>query len=208
MPRPRYDNIDPLKKTKLLEAAMKEFAAHGYELASINRILDAAELSKGSFYYYFDDKLDLATTVFLVCGEPETRPLELKTPDSVDGFWAELRRTSHARLQALESRRLEYECLIRLANASLTTPELAARVMPTFAPARVKMVEFFQRGVTLGALRSDVPLGTLMALIEAAKAAAYKAQYPGDTIPSDAEMESFSDFVIDLARRICAPPKG
>ena len=208
MPRPRYDNIDPLKKTKLLEAAMKEFAAHGYELASINRILDAAELSKGSFYYYFDDKLDLATTVFLVCGEPETRPLELKTPDSVEGFWAELRRTSHARLQALESRRLEYECLIRLANASLTTPELAARVMPTFAPARLKMVEFFQRGVTLGALRSDVPLGTLMALIEAAKGAAYKTMYPGDTIPSDAEMESFSDFVIDLARRLCAPPKG
>jgi AcrR family transcriptional regulator len=74
MPRPRYENIDPLKKSKLLEAAMKEFAANGYELASINRILDAAELSKGSFYYYFDDKLDLATTVFLVCGDaPATR---------------------------------------------------------------------------------------------------------------------------------------
>lgn len=208
MPRPRYDNIDPVKKTKLLEAAMKEFAAHGYELASINRILDAAELSKGSFYYYFDDKLDLAATVFLVCGAPEAKPLELKDPGTIDDFWTELRRTSLARLQALESRRLEYECLIRLANASLTTPELAARVMPTFAPARIKMVGFFQRGVTLGALRSDIPLGTLMSLIEAAKAAAYKALYPGDTIPSDAEMESFTDLVIDLARRICAPSKG
>ena len=37
---------------RLLAAAIQEFGTHGYELASINRILDAAGLSKSSFYYY------------------------------------------------------------------------------------------------------------------------------------------------------------
>jgi AcrR family transcriptional regulator len=205
MPRPNYENIDPSKKTRLLEAAMKEFGAHGYQLASINRILDAAGFSKGSFYNYFDDKLDLAATVFLVCAEPETTLIELELPDTADAFWAELRRTSMERLKKLETKRLEYACLIRLANAMLSEPDLAARVMPVFIPGRVKMMAFFERGVELGALRKDLPLTTQMALIEAVKTAAYKSTFPGDTVPTDPDMESFTDLVIDLAHRVCSP---
>lgn len=207
MPRAPWEKLDSKKKDKLLTAAMVEFSTHGYELASINRILEAAKFSKGSFYHSFDDKLDLAVTVFLVCAEPETKLLDLAMPESIDTFWAELRSTSIERLKKLESRRLEYQCLIRLANATLTVPEFSAKVMPIFMPGRMKMMKFFERGVTLGALRSDLPLGTLMALIEAAKGAAYKTLYPGDTVPTDAEMESFTDLVLDLARRITAPPK-
>lgn len=205
MPRPSWENIELSKRARLLEAAMKEFAAHGYQLASINRILDAAGFSKSSLYHYFDDKLDLAATVFIVCAEPETKLVELTRPDTAEAFWAELRRSSIERLMKLETKRLEYACLIRLANAMLTEPDLAARVMPMFIPGRMKMMAFFERGVELGALRSDLPLTTQMALIEAVKTAAYKTTFPGDTVPTDPEMESFTDLIIDLARRICAP---
>jgi hypothetical protein len=47
-----------------------------------------------------------------------------------------------------------------------------------------------------------------MSMIEAVKGAAYKSLFPGDRVPTDAEMESFTDLVLDLARRICAPEKG
>lgn len=43
-------------KQKLLDAALAEFNANGYEQASINRILDAAGMSKGQFYYHFKNK--------------------------------------------------------------------------------------------------------------------------------------------------------
>ncbi|MCA9918536.1 MAG: TetR/AcrR family transcriptional regulator [Anaerolineales bacterium] len=43
-------------KQKLLDAALAEFNACGYEQASINRILDAAGMSKGQFYYHFKNK--------------------------------------------------------------------------------------------------------------------------------------------------------
>ena len=40
-------------------AALDEFAAHGFHDASLNRIIEAAGISKGSMYYYFDGKEDL-----------------------------------------------------------------------------------------------------------------------------------------------------
>jgi len=41
---------------KLLDAALAEFRDKGYEQASINTILKAAGMSKGQFYYHFDNK--------------------------------------------------------------------------------------------------------------------------------------------------------
>lgn len=208
MPHPTFEKIDPEKKKKLLEAAMKEFGTHGYELSSINRILEAAQFSKSSFYYYFEDKLDLAATTFIVCAEPETLLPTLELPETQEEFWAVLRRNSMERLKNLESKRLEYQCLIRVANAMMSEPQLQARIMPLFAPGRVKMMAFWEKGVALGAVRADLPVATQMALMEAVKTAAYKSLYPGDRVPTEAEMESFTDFILDLGRRICAPPKG
>lgn len=204
MPRPRYENVEPAKKEKLLAAAVKEFGAHGYEGASINTILDGAGLSKGSFYYYFDDKADLAATVFLAVGKPLTQLTPPKLPDTPAEFWKELRRVSLERLKHLESKHAEYACLMRLSNALLTNPGLAEKVMPMFAPGRQQMVGFLERGVALGALRTDIPLGTLMSMIEAVKTAAYKGLYPGDVVLSEAQLESFTDVVINLAQRIAA----
>lgn len=46
-------------KQKLLDAALAEFIACGYEQASINRILANAGMSKGQFYYHFKNKESL-----------------------------------------------------------------------------------------------------------------------------------------------------
>ena len=46
-------------KQKLMDAALDEFITHGYEQASINRILNRAGMSKGQFYYHFKNKESL-----------------------------------------------------------------------------------------------------------------------------------------------------
>ncbi|HET7631625.1 MAG TPA: TetR/AcrR family transcriptional regulator [Gemmatimonadaceae bacterium] len=63
MARDRFDNLDPEKQHRLFEAAADEFSSHGFEGASLNRIIDRAGMSKGSLYYYFNDKSDLFATV-------------------------------------------------------------------------------------------------------------------------------------------------
>lgn len=43
-------------RERLRRSAIEEFVAHGYERASINRILAAAGMSKGQFYHHFGGK--------------------------------------------------------------------------------------------------------------------------------------------------------
>lgn len=59
----RLDNLDPERQKRLFESASEEFAAHGFDGASLNRILEKSGMSKSSLYYYFDDKADLFTTL-------------------------------------------------------------------------------------------------------------------------------------------------
>ncbi len=57
----RYKNIDVdnEKVRKIVNAAYQEFSQFGQTKASLNKILEAAGLSKGVFYHYFKDKDEL-----------------------------------------------------------------------------------------------------------------------------------------------------
>ncbi len=43
-------------QTKILESAMREFAAHGFEAASMNVICQGGGISKGNLYHYYPSK--------------------------------------------------------------------------------------------------------------------------------------------------------
>ena len=47
------------RKKEILDAAEKLFAERGYEAATVNDILDAVKIAKGTFYYYFKSKEDV-----------------------------------------------------------------------------------------------------------------------------------------------------
>ena len=47
------------KRLKILQASLAEFAEHGYLGASTNRIVQAAGISKGLLFHYFDSKKKL-----------------------------------------------------------------------------------------------------------------------------------------------------
>ena len=59
MPTQRFLNLKESKKNAILEAAANEFARVPYSAVSINQIIKEAEISRGSFYTYFEDKDDL-----------------------------------------------------------------------------------------------------------------------------------------------------
>ncbi len=44
------------RKNELIEAALDEFSVHSYQNASLNKIIKNAGISKGKFYYHFEDK--------------------------------------------------------------------------------------------------------------------------------------------------------
>ena len=62
-PFARFYKLNEDKQKRILGNALEEFVAHGFENASLNTIIAKSEISKGSFYYYFEDKIDLFVTV-------------------------------------------------------------------------------------------------------------------------------------------------
>jgi len=59
MPTNTFFNLPAEKKHKILKAANKEFARVSLEQASIKNIVEDAEIARGSFYQYFENKQDL-----------------------------------------------------------------------------------------------------------------------------------------------------
>ncbi|MEK4876354.1 TetR/AcrR family transcriptional regulator [Bacillus sp. FSL W8-0102] len=54
-----FFQINPEKQERILNAALKEFAKHGYEKASTNEIVKEANISKGLLFHYFKNKKEL-----------------------------------------------------------------------------------------------------------------------------------------------------
>lgn len=58
MPTPTYFNLPKEKRDAIEQACILEFANHTFSEASINQIVKASNISRGSFYQYFEDKED------------------------------------------------------------------------------------------------------------------------------------------------------
>ena len=59
MPKKQFFNLNKEKQDLILEAAFKEFSKNQFMDASINTIVHESGISRGSFYLYFIDKLDV-----------------------------------------------------------------------------------------------------------------------------------------------------
>ena len=172
MPFSRFSKLEREKRSRLLEVAAQEFAQYGFEDASLNRILDRAQMSKGAAYYYFEDKVDLFFTVVQYCNErlnlidQEVDPATL----SAQTFWptfAELHR------QPL-LRSFEEPWLFTAVNAARRLPPTAVEREPLASFARhlmAWMMTIIKRGQELGVIRTDIAdellFGWLRALDEA-----------------------------------------
>ena len=64
MPTERFLRLSENKKQVIREAAKKELSRVPYEKVSINQIIQNADISRGSFYTYFEDKEDVVRWIF------------------------------------------------------------------------------------------------------------------------------------------------
>jgi len=172
MPRPRFAKLPASKRHRILEAAALEFAELGYSGASLNRIIDAAGISKGATYYYFDDKADLfAAVVQHGCQafEPD-EPRDLATLER-DTFWPTLRSLYDGMLE--QARRQPWLVAVgKLIYGRPPSEELSAMMADEFGRVRELLADLIGRGQSLGVVRADVPaellVTVLMAVLEAA----------------------------------------
>jgi len=165
MARPRFANLDLDTRHRILETAAEEFAARGFEGVSLNQLIDRLGMSKGSFYYYFDDKADLFTTVADLAWAIvlPVEQLDLET-FSAENYWSSL----EALMQEARSRVRSNPWLVGFTRLMYEPPDIAgvrASLAEKFNEARQWQAELIRRGQALGTVRDDLPVELLQALL-------------------------------------------
>ena len=74
------------RKNELIEAALDEFTTKSYENASLNKIIKNAGISKGTFYYHFQDKQALYTFLLETVYKTELEFLNKRMEELAEDF--------------------------------------------------------------------------------------------------------------------------
>jgi len=157
-PLPRFEKLPEDKRRTILDAAAAEFAEHGFEGASFNRIIEQAGISKGAMYYYFADKADAYGAVLDdVVGRMMAIVSDIPEPDDAAGFWRYLEEANERANEAFLADP-QLAALGRHLYHSVGADPVYRRLM---AQSRDWTEEILAKGQSLGAVREDVPLDLL-----------------------------------------------
>ena len=113
MPSTQFLNLPEEKQQRIVCASLGEFAAHGYDMASTNRIVQRAGISKGVLFKYFVDKEALFLYVCGVCTQSYIETIPRETADDLFEF---IRRTTMHKMRFMRERPLTYRLLVRVAK--------------------------------------------------------------------------------------------
>ncbi len=164
MPLTRFERLDPERRRRLLAAAAQEFAAEGYEGASLGWIAEESGFSKPALYYYFEDKADLYATVVRESwqrlspqGHVDLEGLDRET------FWPAL----EAYHLATFDRTREEPWLAAVWKLAYHPPPSGAgagAIAEVFEAGRSFLKQLLRRGQLLGVVRMDWPEDLLIAV--------------------------------------------
>ena len=206
MPRPRFDKLSTGQQAAILDAAAAEFAANGYAAASLNRIIEAAGISKGSLYYYFDDKEDLYAHVLrreIVGLVERTGPVPVPETSDPDVFWSELTEAYLGLLRVMrDSPRTA--TLLRGWLSGAAGPGLVAAQHDAEREVLPWIAQTLAAGRRAGAVRDDLPDGLLIAVTMGIGQAidVWLITQP----PDDADLPRVVRKVMGVMRQALAPP--
>ncbi len=206
MARPRFANLDLDTRYRILETAAVGFASRGYDGVSLNQLLDRLGMSKGSFYYYFDDKADLFSTVadlawaiFLPIEEFDLEEF------NAENFWPSL----EALMGEMRSRIRANPWLVGFTRLMYNPPDIPGvldALSEKFAEARQWQAELIERGQALGTVRNDLPAELLQALLVGADEAGDRWVVENWERLGEVEVERIFDQVFGIFRRMLESP--
>jgi AcrR family transcriptional regulator len=189
MVKPRFAKLPLAQQQAILQAALDEFASHGFHDASLNRVIAAVGISKGSMYYYFEGKEDLYACVTR-SGIERLFARVGPAPDldgaDADSFWS-LVEDYYLRLVTALAGWPQLAALLRGWAAASRNPALQ-RAQGDLDEATLPWIELaLAAGQRVGAVRDDVPSSLLIAVVlgmgEAMDVWLLARQADGDELP-------------------------
>lgn len=168
IPKSTFRNLSEEKRQRIVRETVREFAAQGFQKASLNAIVARLGIAKGSLYQYFDNKETLFLYVFdqftgLVKG---TLAEVVATSFRQTDFYAQIRSVAEAGITLIDRHPEFYEIYLKLLfeQAVPRREELIAKV-------RLFSRDYFgplcEDGRRRGQVRRDLPIEIIVFVLDA-----------------------------------------
>lgn len=109
------------KKQRILDVGLIEFSENSYEHASLNHIIEKADVSKGTFYHYFKDKLDLYLNLVNLCIDKKSdyikQTIDKKYQyDANDDFFEAIKKQTMLNIGFLKKEPVHYKFSVHISS--------------------------------------------------------------------------------------------
>jgi len=200
MPRQRFLNLAPEARARLLDVATKHFAQRGFEAASLNEILAEVGISKGAYYYYFEDKEDLFATALEGALDAMLASQSIPQVDTLtrERFWPTVEGFVMSWTEVFDTSSDIFQVAAQFTEAQRRNPRFA----PIIAKAQAMYRMLIETGQRVGCIRTDVPIDVLVRLVEANDAALdgiFASRHPKVT---RANVDEHVKLVFDTLKRL------
>ena len=166
MPLNRFLNLPHEDKERVLQIAKKQFSHHGYDAMSLNLLLKELDISKGQFYYWFEDKADLFFTVLKQGIDAlQQRLNDHGMPKSKSKYWEHMR-NSRLISEMLWKEKDFVEIGQIIYRQIPQNHPLYERLQECGAPLREHFCDGIQLGQTWGFVRTDLSASALYDLTD------------------------------------------
>jgi len=156
MPKETFFNLQEEKQKRILGCIFDEFSEHPYEEASISRVVKNAGIAKGSFYQYFEDKMDMYLYIIQLIADMKLKYLEkieVKL-ENVD-FFEYFRGLYYGGFRFANSHPKISKIGMFLMRSN--SDELKRTVVETNYQLAIEFyTKLIERGISEGAIRSDI----------------------------------------------------
>lgn len=155
-----------MKNDDLYDAALDEFSKKTYHEASLNDILKAVKMNKGSFYYRFYDKMDLYLSLFHRVGTGKLAFFQEQflTEPIPEGFFEQIRLMVKLGLLYARKENRYYLFWRNYLNEDSSVHHVMKKNFSSLADD--KMDEMIYLAISKGELKSSYPTGFLASVIK------------------------------------------
>jgi len=199
------------KRRAIAEAAWRLFAARGYDDASVNAVIAAAGISKGTFYHYFSSKEEVLDAVVNLISEQGNAAVEKACRDDTIPAVERLNRFLHA---SRVWRLVNLDALVEITRA-LYHPENALLLVKMREQTRERTIPFLAaviaQGVREGVFDVSDPAEAAVLVIQMAQAPSEGTLVPltEQGPPSAEEIVRRANFYLEMLERLLgAPPRS
>jgi TetR/AcrR family transcriptional regulator len=194
------------RRAEILQAAWEVFASKDYGSATIDQIAEAAELSKGTLYLYFQNKADIFLST-VEMGLEMISSIIQETTSSIDDPVAGLKEIIKRLLDFSEENAGFFKIMsseqahFEIHAEMVTDRNFKGRIMASVSRNTSIIADYLQRGMEMGAFKHVNPKDAAFVLLSVIRAFAFRQIIEPTEVKLSEKSETIFAILMDGLRK-------